>query len=145
MKMKLNEAISKLKNAGLIVEYMSAMQPSQLLPTEKMFREFARDLNANVFPAEDWEYEVRALNRPKDMQSCIEIKLKDKQGHTLNVGTIDYFNNGDEYQFSISPTFKPTMNYGELPKDEEEWDFMADQVVNLVDEFIQLKKQDGVL
>lgn len=143
--MKLNEAIKKLEENGYIVEYMSAMQPSQLLPSEKAFRDFARDLNANVFPYEEWDYEVRAYNKPKDMQSCIEIKLKDKQGYTLNVGTIDYFNNDGKYQFSISPSFKETMNYGELPKNDEEWDFMADEVVNLVEEFIKIKKKAGRL
>lgn len=143
--MKLNEAIKELEQNGYIVEWMSAIDKSQLLDSEKDFSKFADDLNKNVFPYEEWEYKVHAFNNPKHLHSCIEIKLKDKQGYTLNVGTIDYLTIDGKKQFSISPSYKSTMRYGDLPKDEGEWDFIAEEVVEVVEEFIKIKKKDGII
>ena len=67
--MNLNEALKELKKAGYIVEWLSAIHPSQLLDSEKDFSRFADDLNKNVFPYEEWEYEVDAFNNPKHLQS----------------------------------------------------------------------------
>lgn len=143
--MNLNEALKELKKAGYIVEWLSAIHPSQLLDSEKDFSRFADDLNKNVFPYEEWEYEVDAFNNPKHLQSRIEIKLKDKQGHSLNVATIDYLTIDGKKQFSISPSYKSTMRYGELPKNDEEWDFIAEEVCEVVTEFIAIKKKAGII
>jgi len=143
--MELNEAIKKLEQCGYIVEYMSVIHPSQLLSSEKIFSEFANDLNKNVFPGEDFGYEVRAYNKPKHLHSCIEIKLKDLDGYTLKVATIDYLTIDGKKRFSISPSYKSTINLGELPKNDAEWDFVADVIVEIVEEFIKLKKKEGMI
>ena len=142
--MELNEAIKKLEQCGYIVEYMSAMHPTQLLSSEKAFSDFAKDLNKNVFPDENFGYEVRAYNKPKDLQSCIEIKLKNLEGYTLKVATIDYLTIDGKKQFSISPSYKGTINLGKLPKDDE-WDFVANEIVEVVYEFIKIKKKEGII
>ncbi len=141
----LTKAIKLLEKTGYIVEHLTPIHPSQLLATEKAFSKFAEDLNKNVFPYEDWKYKVSAVNNPKHLHSCIEIKLKDLDRHSLNVATIDHFIIDGKMQFSISPSYKNTIKLGDLPKNDVEWEFIAEKICEIVDEFIAINKKNGII